>query len=580
MSEAHDKPAGDKPEDQPEQASEAAKPEGEDAAKSPAPAKDGAEEPSPVIAEADKKIFGVSVHNLIFVGIVLGILIGWITHSIEHEDKLILVQGQKEVIGKVRETKSEILVMTEQGEERYKKSEVAEIVRATDTSGGQWYAILMWWYNLLGKTIFMGALKMLIAPLILASIVAGIVSLKGLDQLKRIGVKTFAYYFCTTGIAVSIGLVAVLLIRPGHKAASKEIRAKRERELKTREGDYKEATGKAARREADGEPTPEFLTWLAADEARRAGEGVEAKRFAKLSGAQETNALDMFRDKIIKPMLTNPFESVTTKNSLGIISFAVIFGIAVVVIGGPAKPVADFFIAFNEVIISITKWLMSLAPICIMFIVAELIGENGPNVFGSLAWYCVTVIAGIAVHLAFLVFVAKTLGGTGPLQLWNGIREAWLVAFTTRSSAATLPVTMRCVTENLGVSPRVANFGLPVGATMNMDGTALYEGVAIIFMIQIYQGLPDVAIVLGGAVTLTIFVTAVLASVGAAAVPDAGLVTMVLVANAVGLPVYYIPLIFAVDAFLDMFRTSTNVLGDAIGTLVVQRFEDRAALKS
>jgi Na+/H+-dicarboxylate symporter len=132
---------------------------------------------------------------------------------------------------------------------------------------------------------------------------------------------------------------------------------------------------------------------------------------------------------------------------------------------------------------------------------------------------------------------------------------------------------MRCVTKNLGVSPKVANFTLPVGATVNMDGTALYEGVAIIFLIQIYGGMDDVGITLAGTVTLIIFITAVLASVGAAAVPDAGLVTMVLVATAVHLPIYYLPFIFAVDAFLDMFRTSTNIMGDAVGAVVVDRLE-------
>jgi Na+/H+-dicarboxylate symporter len=173
------------------------------------------------------------------------------------------------------------------------------------------------------------------------------------------------------------------------------------------------------------------------------------------------------------------------------------------------------------------------------------------------------------------LIVCKVVGGVGPIELWRGLREAWMIAFTTRSSAATLPITIANVTENLNVSPKVANFSLPLGATMNMDGTALYEGVAVIFLIQIYGGLADVPIELSGAVTLVIFITAVLASVGAAAVPDAGLVTMVLVAAAVGLPIYYIPLIFAVDAFLDMFRTSTNVLGDSIGAIVVNRLEGR-----
>jgi Na+/H+-dicarboxylate symporter len=148
-----------------------------------------------------------------------------------------------------------------------------------------------------------------------------------------------------------------------------------------------------------------------------------------------------------------------------------------------------------------------------------------------------------------------------------------MIAFTTRSSAATLPVTIANTTENLKVSPKVANFSLPLGATMNMDGTALYEGVAVIFLIQIYGGLDDVSIAMTGMTTFLIFITAVLASVGAAAVPDAGLVTMVLVASAVHLPIHYIPLIFAVDALLDMFRTSTNVLGDTVGAIVVNRLE-------
>ena len=174
-----------------------------------------------------------------------------------------------------------------------------------------------------------------------------------------------------------------------------------------------------------------------------------------------------------------------------------------------------------------------------------------------------------------LVTICATIGKVGPIRLWKGIREAWMIAFTTRSSAATLPVTIANVTEKLKVSPKVANFSLPLGATMNMDGTALYEGIAIIFLIQIYGGLDDVSIAMTAMTTILIFITAVLASVGAAAVPDAGLVTMVLVASAVHLPIYYIPLIFAVDAFLDMFRTSTNVLGDTVGAVVIDRLERR-----
>ena len=153
-----------------------------------------------------------------------------------------------------------------------------------------------------------------------------------------------------------------------------------------------------------------------------------------------------------------------------------------------------------------------------------------------------------------------------------------MIAFSTRSSAATLPVTMECVEHKLGVRKEAANFILPLGATINMDGTALYEGVAVIFLIQLFGGMPGTEITLTPTLTVVIFLTAVLASVGAAAVPDAGLITMVLVANAVGLSVEYIPLIFAVDAFLDMFRTSTNIMGDSVGAIVIDRLEgDRIA---
>jgi Na+/H+-dicarboxylate symporter len=217
---------------------------------------------------------------------------------------------------------------------------------------------------------------------------------------------------------------------------------------------------------------------------------------------------------------------------------------------------------------------MAVSPFAIGCIMAGLVARNGPEIFETLGWYCSTVIGGIVVHVGVLLTIAAVIGRVTPVRLFRGIREAYMIAFTTRSSAATLPVTIANTTEKLNVSPKVANFTLPLGATVNMDGTALYEGVAIIFLIQIYGGLDDVSITMTAMTTFLIFITAVLASVGAAAVPDAGLVTMVLVASAVHLPIYYIPLIFAVDAFLDMFRTSTNVLGDTVGAIVVNRLQE------
>ncbi len=431
-----------------------------------------------------------------------------------------------------------------------------------------------WWLKLLGPTVFMSALKMIIAPLIFASIVAGVTSLPNMRELGAIGWKTLAYYVATTAIAVTIGLVCVLTIRPGLQASARQTRAERIAELDARRAEFTVTKGQAALH-ADGTPTPEYLHWLFEREGEQQSGGSAAAGYERLASARERTPGDMFAEDIIMPLLTNPFTSLAASppNALGLIFFALLMGVACMFVGEPAAPVVAFFQGLNEVILRITHWLMMIAPVAVACIVASLVLQYGIDVFRALAWYCITVIGGIAVHVAVLLLIARVVGGVGPMRLWRGIREAWMIAFSTRSSAATLPVTIACVTEKLDVSPKVANFSLPVGATMNMDGTALYEGVAVIFLIQIYGGLDDVGITMTAMTTFLIFITAVLASVGAAAVPNAGLVTMVLVASAVGLPIYYIPLIFGVDAFLDMFRTSTNVLGDTVGAVVVNRLE-------
>ncbi|MCK5270718.1 MAG: dicarboxylate/amino acid:cation symporter, partial [Sedimentisphaerales bacterium] len=239
-----------------------------------------------------------------------------------------------------------------------------------------------------------------------------------------------------------------------------------------------------------------------------------------------------------------------------------------------AQPVIPIIQGLNAAFMKITGWIMAGSPFFIFCLVASLVGSLGPGVFHTLFWYIVTVLVGIAAHIVVLLFICRVLGRIPTFKFIKGIQAAWMIAFATRSSAATLPVTIECVQNKLNVSPKAAEFVLPLGATMNMDGTALYEGVAVIFIIQLFGGMPGAEITLTPTVTIVIFLTAVLASIGAAAVPNAGLVTMVLVANAVGLSVDYIPIIFAVDAFLDMFRTSTNVLGDAVGAVVINRLEN------
>ncbi|MCC6699020.1 MAG: dicarboxylate/amino acid:cation symporter [Candidatus Hydrogenedentes bacterium] len=434
------------------------------------------------------------------------------------------------------------------------------------------FTTAVWCFDLLGKDLFIGGLKMIIAPLIFASIVTGVTSLPNMREIGAVGVKTFAYYFVTTCIAVCIGMAAVLVIQPGASDAARNVREHRAETLREYREAYQSQTG---RDPAAPENRADFLAFA----AKRDGQEIAATDFQSQYGVmQSAEAMgpgELLRQSLLLPVLSNPFTSLSGSppNSLGIIFFALLTGIACLAVGTPAQPVADFFKAFNAVMMTITLWLMRLAPVCIGCIIASMIATLGVDALKSLLWYCMTVVGGIGVHICALLSLVLVVGRMSPFRFLRGIRDAWLIAFTTTSSAATLPLTIHCTTKELKVSPKVANFTLPVGATVNMDGTALYEGVAIIFLLQMYGGLDDVPTALTGAKLFIIFVTAVFASIGAAAVPSAGLITMAIVASSVGLPLHYIFIIYAVDHLLDMFRTSTNVMGDMVGAVIVNRLE-------
>jgi Na+/H+-dicarboxylate symporter len=389
--------------------------------------------------------------------------------------------------------------------------------------------------DLFGQTIFVGALKMIVAPLIFFSILSAITSLSTTGELWRLGWKTLVFYLVTTSIAVGIGLFFVLTIKPGFSQNRDEIRAQwqqRKAELRQQYGAQEE----------------------------------------KIEAAKGKNALEIIKDNL-KKIIVNPFQALADAQSLGIIFFAILLGVALIVVGPLGKPALPVIHGINAAIMKMTGWIMAGSPFFIFCLVASLVGTIGARVFETLMWYVITVLVGIALHVCVLLTICRFVGKVSPLVFLKGIREAWMIAFATRSSAATLPVTLDCVQNKLGVSPKSAEFVLPLGATMNMDGTALYEGVAVIFLIQLFGGMPGANIELTPVITVVIFLTAVLASIGAAAVPDAGLITMVLVAGAVGLDAEYLIMIFAVDAFLDMFRTSTNVLGDSVGAIVINRLE-------
>ncbi|GMW02919.1 MAG: hypothetical protein AMXMBFR84_40550 [Candidatus Hydrogenedentota bacterium] len=434
------------------------------------------------------------------------------------------------------------------------------------------FQTLVWWLNLFGKELFIGGLKMIIAPLIFSTVIAGISSLPAASDLGSIGFKTFAYYFSTTAIAVGIGIAAVLFVQPGAKEASQSVRADRERIIAQYREEFTLAHG--------GDPnSPQFKASFKAYMAERDGLAVQSTDFRsgyeRMAHAKDRTPGQMVLEDIIRPILSNPFHAISQNppNSLGIIAFAILTGVACIVLGDKAKPVAAFFTSMSEIMMIITLWIMRLAPLAIACLIASMVATFGVDSLISLGWYCGVVIGGIAVHVGVLLTLVALVGRMNPIRFVKGIWNAWIIAFTTTSSAATLPVTIHSVKKKLGVSEKVADFSLPVGATINMDGTALYEGVAVIFLIQMYGGLEDVPITMGPVQTLVIFVTAVLASVGAAAVPSAGLITMAIVATAVGLPIHYVVIIYAVDHFLDMFRTSTNVLGDMAGAVIIDRLE-------
>jgi Na+/H+-dicarboxylate symporter len=481
----------------------------------------------------------ISLHKLIFIGMGLGILFGLLLAAMDHQSAA--------------------------------------------------YVNITWIFNLIGKTIFIGALKMLVAPLIFASIVAGITSLPSTRELGALGAKTFIYYFATTTIAVLIGLVAVNVIQPGRWDSSAKIRESREaylagikEELEARDGEAVKELGARASFKEIGKEREE----LERSFQLRYLEEISGREDSTLTGKEDARArMEKIRERkktplafikdIFATMIQNPFKALTGGSSLGIIFFAILFGVACTAVGSRAGHVVEFFRGLNQVIMKLTVWVMTISPVAIMCLMASLVGQHGTSVFKTLAGYVITVLIGIGIHIGVLLTICRFAGGMSPARFLRGMQNALLIAFSTRSSAATLPVTMKSTQENLKVPKTVSEFVLPIGATVNMDGTALYEGVAVIFLIQMFGGLPDADITLGAVSMVLIFLTAVLASVGAAAVPDAGLITMVLVANAVGLPEYYLVFIFAVDAFLDQFRTSTNVMGDSIGTVVLARLEKK-----
>jgi Na+/H+-dicarboxylate symporter len=355
--------------------------------------------------------------------------------------------------------------------------------------------------------IFIKLLKMLIVPLILASMVTGVARVGDIRKLGGLGGKTLLFYITTTFASVLVGLVLVNVIRPGAGAPGV------------------------------GGDVPEVMH------------------------TQVT-----IGSLLLSMIPANPVKAMAEMQILPLIVFSLLFGAVLTTMREKGKPLVDLFDSLNEAMMKLTDWVIQLAPFGVFALLAAVVAETGAGIFANLGKYMATVLIGLSVHaLVTLPVLLKLVGGAKPKRYFGKVAPALTTAFSTASSSATLPLTIDCVETEAKVSSRVSSFVLPLGATINMDGTALYESVAAVFIAQVY------GIDLAFGQQVLIFLTATLAAIGAAGIPSAGLVTMAIVLNAVGLPLEGIGMVLAVDRILDMCRTTVNVWGDTVGCAVVAR---------
>ena len=376
-------------------------------------------------------------------------------------------------------------------------------------------------------TIFINALKLIAVPLILASLIKGVSDLKDISKLSKMGLRTIVTYVVTTVIAVSIGLVVVNIVQPGAS-----------------------------------------ITEQTRTELIESYQGDASSKIADATKQKGTGPLQALVDLVPSNIFSAASDN---RKMLQVIFFAIFFGMGLILIPEEkSKAVKDFFDGFNDVILKLIDIIMLAAPYGVFALLAALIVEApSADLFAALGMYAVSVVIGLALMIGVYILVVWFFTKKTPKFFINGISPAQLLAFSTSSSAATLPITMERVEEHLGVEEEVASFVLPIGATINMDGTSLYQAVAAVFIAQAFG--MDLSI---GA-QLGIIATATLASMGSAAVPGAGMVMLVIVLGQAGIPEAGLALIFAVDRPLDMCRTVVNVTGDAAVSMVVAKSVDK-----
>ncbi|HSI94580.1 MAG: dicarboxylate/amino acid:cation symporter [Methylophilaceae bacterium] len=361
-------------------------------------------------------------------------------------------------------------------------------------------------------TLFIDLLKMVLIPLVFTSIAVGVANLRAHRQMHRVWIATLGFFVFSMALAIMLGLGAANLFRPG-------------------EG-------------------------LHLDMFRDAMQGFEAKQLP----------LPEFFAQFLHGLFMNPVTALAQGNVLAVVVFSLILGIALVIGGERYRNILQLLQELLELSLMLVNWIMRLAPFGIMALLIKLVATQDAALLTTLAKFIAVVIGSTLLHgLVVLPLLLYLIVRITPLHFWRGAREALVTAFATSSSSATLPVTLRCVEQHLHVKRDIAGFVIPLGATINMDGTALYEAAAALFIANL------VGIELNGIQQLIVFFTAMIAAMGAPGIPSAGMVTMVMVLQSVGLPAEAIAILLPIDRLLDAFRTAVNVEGDMVGSLVVQK---------
>lgn len=376
-------------------------------------------------------------------------------------------------------------------------------------------------FDFVGK-LFLNALKMLIVPLIVSSIIVGIAGIGGSQNLGRLGGKTLLYYMSTSLLAILVGLMVVNAVAPGI---------------------------------VDGQPAKDLIGFTA-----------DVSTFEdQVAGRGTGDIVAVF----LRMVPTNIVAAAAAGQMLGLIFFSLLYGFFMTrIAAGYAEVQLNFWQGVFETMLKITDLIMRFAPLGVFALVAKVVASTGFDAFVPLATFFFSVVAALAIHfLVTLPLLLYFVGGVNPIRHFKAVGSALLTAFSTASSSATLPITMECVEKNAGVSNRTTSFVLPLGATVNMDGTALYECVAAMFIAQAY------GLELTFASQFTIVLIALLTSIGVAGIPAASLVAISIILAAMGLPVEGIGLILAVDRVLDMLRTATNVWSDSAGAVVIGKLE-------